>query len=513
MDTQKSIIYDSFKHIRKLPLRLVVFTPDNKPIVEKNISVNQMVVRKTEHFNRIEFKISEDEAIADFKEILDNYYSAKNEYGYNSYLSITGKTEEDNDNTVIFFISISNISYFDSYETSTGEQIYTTLVDEEFYTMVNGVKTRGGIYEELVKTEKRTNEEEKKFIKETLLAQEALDWFPTEKEAKEQKKRIEKEKKKKSGGGGLESLFGVKKKEEKNQQQDAVRGEQGEFINPKSLKIHEGSENPDYELSNIIGLENVKKDIQKMQYMLEYEQNRKDRGIVSHDIASLHMCFMGNPGTGKTTIARIMTGILYSMKYIKINKCLEVSGLDLKGGYIGQTAIITKQIVDMARGGILFIDEAYALCEERGNSFGKEAISVLLKEMEDNRGDLIVIFAGYEDDMNKFLNVNPGFRSRINKYFDFKDYTTIELSKIFINYIKKMHLKISEDALTRCIDLFNEAKKHPNFSNGRFVRNLTEQIEEMHILNSVDDANVERMDIVINEDVPDSLIEKMLYGM
>ena len=247
--------------------------------------------------------------------------------------------------------------------------------------------------------------------------------------------------------------------------------------------------------------------------MLEYEKNRQTRGIESHDSASMHMCFMGHPGTGKTTIARIMTGILYSMKYIKENQCIEISGLDLMGGYVGQTAIITKQIVDKARGGILFIDEAYALCEDKGNSFGKEAVSVLLKEMEDNRSDLVVIFAGYEDDMNQFLNINPGFRSRINKYFDFVDYTTIELSQIFLNYIRKMHLKISEEALTKCVELFNEARKHPKFSNGRFVRNLVEQIEEYHILNTVEEKEYSRLDLITADDVPQVLIDKMLYGM
>ena len=222
---------------------------------------------------------------------------------------------------------------------------------------------------------------------------------------------------------------------------------------------------------------------------------------------------MGNPGTGRPTIARIMTGILYNMRYIKENKCIEVNGLDLKGGYVGQSAIITKQIIDMAKGGILFIDEAYALCESRDNSYGKEAVSVLLKEMEDNRDDLIVIFAGYEDDLDKFLNVNPGFRSRVYKYFDFVDYSTLELTQILVSMLKKIHLKINQEALLDCAELFIEAKKHPNFSNGRFVRNLVEQMEEFHILNITDYNDLERMDTVILEDIPTTLKEKLLYGM
>lgn len=507
---KQSIIFDSLKHIRKAKTRCLVLSPNGNNIYEKNIEFNRVVVRRTEHYNRIDIHMTEDTTIADFQETLSEYYKAKDEIDYNSYLSLTIYPNENNkDDSVIYFISTGNISYFDSYETKSGEKIYTAFADGESYCIINGEKTRDGIYDELVKTENKANDEEEKFIEETMILQTDPAWFPDAKQAKEHKKKMEKKKE----NSKMEGVFGVKKKKKQENTQEPIRGEQGEFINPKSLKTHIGSSNPDYELENIIGLANIKKDIKKMQAMLEYEASRQSRGISTHDVSSMHMCFMGHPGTGKTTIARIMTGILYSMNYVEKNQCIEISGLDLKGGYVGQTAIITKQIVDMARGGVLFIDEAYALCEERGNSFGKEAISVLLKEMEDNRGDLIVIFAGYEEDMNKFLNVNPGFRSRINKYFDFLDYTTIELGQILMNYIKRMHLKITKDALTSCIELFNQAKKHPNFSNARFVRNLTEQVEEQHILNSVDDPDIERMDIITKEDIPETLIEKMLYGM
>ena len=508
LNLNKSIIFDSLRHIRKINTRFVIMSEDGRALSDTEVVLNRLMVWETEHYNRINFHVAEEFQASAIDKIIDDYYKFKTEYGYNTYMSVLAHPHEELNHTVLFYISATNFSYLDNSETSNGDRIYSTVADNERYVNLGNEKIRDGIYSELVKTEYKVSEEEGAFIYEIMSKQNEENWFPTIKESIETKKKLEKEKKKNDSGRGL---FGTKKKEVEIS--TTVQGEDGQFINMKSLKIRKGSLTPDYELDGIIGLDNIKKDIKKMQYMMDYEKNRQSRGIESHDSASMHMCFMGHPGTGKTTIARIMTGILYSMKYIKSNQCIEVSGLDLMGGYVGQTAIITKQIVDKARGGILFIDEAYALCEDKGNSFGKEAISVLLKEMEDNRSDLVVIFAGYEDDMNKFLNVNPGFRSRINKYFDFVDYTTVELGRIFVNLLKKMHLKITEDALLKCIELFTEARKHPKFSNGRFARNLSEQIEEYHILNTVNITDFNRLDLVTVEDVPQILIDKMLYGM
>jgi AAA+ superfamily predicted ATPase len=191
---------------------------------------------------------------------------------------------------------------------------------------------------------------------------------------------------------------------------------------------------------------------------------------------------------------------------------VEVAGLDLVGGYIGQTAIKTKKIIDAAKGGILFIDEAYALCDGSGSG-GKEAVSVLLKEMEDNRQDLVVIFAGYEQDMNDFININPGFRSRINKYFDFKDYSLEELTQIFVRQIRKKHLKIDRGALESVVKTLKEAKEYGNFSNGRFVRNLVEQIEELHTLNTVGVENFEILDTISSQDASDEIMQLLLEGI
>lgn len=517
MENVDSIFFDSLRHIRKLPVILSIYDRETGLATdERHITVNRIISWKGNLYNRLDVYISDEETINEFESFL-NLLTTKNSQGFKYQLSFTTyPCENVKDITVTFTITGATVGFFTEQETSDGNKLYTSLLDIPGYINLQGKNYTDTYYHQLVKSTSQIEPELIEFIDETMEKQKSAQYFPlnvlTISDVKAQKKEKQSSKTTSSGQNLLNSIFGVKKKEEVKQV-EAVQSNAGQFINPKSLKIHKGSSNPEKELENIIGLDNIKKDILKLKYMLEYEKNRKTRGIETNGEASLHMCFMGHPGTGKTTIARIMTGLLYNMDYIKENKCVEINGLDLKGGYIGQSAIITKQIIDKARGGILFIDEAYALCENKGNSFGKEAVSVLLKEMEDNRDDLIVIFAGYEDDMNKFLNINPGFRSRVNKYFDFVDYTSLELSQIFISMLRKMHLRIEKDAFMKCIELFYEAKKHPNFSNGRFVRNLVEQIEEYHILNITDYNDNLRMDTVLIEDIPDKLIDKMLYGM
>ena len=181
-----------------------------------------------------------------------------------------------------------------------------------------------------------------------------------------------------------------------------------------------------------------------MKAKLAYRAAQKKRGITTIDGSSMHMCFTGNPGTGKTTVARIITGILYDMGYIKENKCIEVNGQNLKGGYQGQTAIITKLVLKSAKNKVLFIDEAYALFDGYQNGYGKEAVAVILKQMEDERDNTVIIFAGYKNDMDTFLLMNDGLKSRINRYIDCKNYNTEELTDILISMLKKKKLYISE---------------------------------------------------------------------
>jgi AAA+ superfamily predicted ATPase len=221
------------------------------------------------------------------------------------------------------------------------------------------------------------------------------------------------------------------------------------------------------------------------------------------------MCFTGSPGTGKTTVARIITGLLYTMGYIKENKCIEVNGQNLKGGYTGQTAIITKLVLKSAKNKVLFIDEAYALFDDY-NGFGKEAVAVILKQMEDDRDSTVVIFAGYKNDMEQFLKMNDGLKSRINRYIDFANYSVPELVEILMLNLRNKKLYITEEALAKCVLAFKKAEISERFSNGRFVRNLLEKIEYEHAYNTSKIKDTKRQDTIEVQDIPDELINELL---
>ena len=181
------------------------------------------------------------------------------------------------------------------------------------------------------------------------------------------------------------------------------------------------------------------------------------------------MLFLGNPGTGKTTVARLLAGILYNLKYIKQDKLIEVSSKDLVAEYVGQTAPKTMEVINRARGGILFIDEAYSLAVSNNNSYNAEAIATLIKAMEDYRDDLVVIFAGYTKEMQDFINSNSGIASRIGYTFTFEDYTNEELKQIFINMIKKSGFNIEDEALLKLDALINENKKIKNMDKLKLI--------------------------------------------
>ncbi len=261
-----------------------------------------------------------------------------------------------------------------------------------------------------------------------------------------------------------------------------------------NVKCTTGASDPFFELEKCTGLEKVKHEVRRLEAVLEYKKNNKNS---SKD--SMHMCFYGNPGTGKTTIARIMAGILFNMGLISENKCVEVNGLELKGSNVGQTSVITKNIIDFSKGGVLFIDEAYTLFDKSKNNFGIEAINVLLKEMEDNREDFVVILAGYYEPMQRLLDSNVGFRSRIKHYFDFEDYTASELFEIFMNQLRNHHLYIEKDAMEEVIINFKNAKTKKGFGNGRFVENFLLKLEEEHILNV--SKNISQIDTISKKDI------------
>lgn len=283
-----------------------------------------------------------------------------------------------------------------------------------------------------------------------------------------------------------------------------------QIFNPDILNISGGELSPEKALENLIGLDSVKVEVEKLKAKLAYRKKQQERKIYTESSASMHMCFTGSPGTGKTTVARIITGILYNLGYVKENRCVEVNGQNLKGGYTGQTAIITKLVLKSAKNRVLFIDEAYALFDDYENGFGKEAVATILKHMEDERDNTIVIFAGYKNDMETFLNMNDGLKSRINRYIDFKNYDCKELTEILMSYLKKKKLYITEDALAKCILAFKKAGTSERFSNGRFVRNMLEKIEYEHAYNTHNTKDTKRQDTIELEDVPDELINELL---
>ena len=244
------------------------------------------------------------------------------------------------------------------------------------------------------------------------------------------------------------------------------------------------------ELDSLVGLADVKNIIKGLINILELQHRKKEMGIESEDI-SLNMIFSGNPGTGKTTVARIISKILKAIGVLKKGHMIEVTRSDLVGEYVGQTAPKTLSRIKEAYGGVLFIDEAYSLNGSGGNDFGKEAIATLIKEMEDSRDKLVVIMAGYTKEMKELLNLNPGMESRVRFTVDFSDYNPDELIEIFNGLCKKESYVISEEAKEelRHILKIQYENKDKNFGNGRLVRKYFENIK------------MKQADRVIKEDI------------
>ena len=232
------------------------------------------------------------------------------------------------------------------------------------------------------------------------------------------------------------------------------------------------------ELNELIGLKQIKEEIAGLINLIKVRKLREEKGLPILPM-SFHLVFSGNPGTGKTTVARIVSKIYKNLGVISKGNLVEVDRSGLVAGFVGQTAIKTREVIDSAKGGVLFIDEAYSLTPGSSQSdYGSEAIEVLLKAMEDQRGDLVVIVAGYTDEMEDFLNSNPGLKSRFNKFIHFADYTPKELLDIFILISKKHGYRLTDDAegeLEKLITLIYENRTE-NFANARITRNMFESV-------------------------------------
>lgn len=231
------------------------------------------------------------------------------------------------------------------------------------------------------------------------------------------------------------------------------------------------------ELNALIGLTRVKEEVASLRNYVNVQHKREAAGLKKLPV-SYHCVFSGSPGTGKTTVARIVAGIYKELGILKKGHLVEVQRSDLVAEYIGQTAPKTNAKIDEALDGVLFIDEAYTLSSGGQNDYGMEAINTLLKRMEDDRDRLVVILAGYSDEIKQFIGSNPGLESRFNRYIHFEDYTAKELMDIFMFNLKKSEYAITRDASNAVYQIIcnKVANKDAHFGNARYVRNLTERI-------------------------------------
>ena len=295
---------------------------------------------------------------------------------------------------------------------------------------------------------------------------------------------------------------------------DLTKASDGATVTPpeseeEKLPPKENIEDLKKELEAYIGLDEVKKEVKNLINMATVYKLRIDNNLPNPDM-SLHLVFSGNPGTGKTMIARFMARVYHSLGLLSKGTLTEVDRSGLVAGYIGQTAIKTSKVIESAMGGVLFIDEAYTLTSKTENDFGYEAVDTILKAMEDSRADLVVIVAGYTDLMEKFIDSNPGLRSRFNKYIDFADYTADEMFAIFkLNCSKSFYVldSAAEDKIKEYFTLVSEAAGE--FGNARGVRNTFEKIltEQANRIASLPSVSRDDLMKITEDDVVSALYE------
>ncbi len=293
----------------------------------------------------------------------------------------------------------------------------------------------------------------------------------------------------------------VQKPEEKEQAAEAQAEAQAEEDTDTLEGVME-------ELNALVGLDKVKEDVQSLMNFIRVSKLRKERGMKVPTV-SYHLVFTGNPGTGKTTVARMIARLYKVMGILPKGQLVETDRSGLVAGYLGQTAIKTQEVIDKAMGGVLFIDEAYALANDKEDSFGKEAIETVLKAMEDHRDELVVIVAGYDDLMHKFIDSNPGLSSRFNKYFNFPDYDGEALLKILQRFCDSNGYTLAEDILPTLREKFNEMYEHreKHFGNARTIRNLFEHAinDQADRLATDEDITDEELTQLTSEDITSAL--------
>ena len=258
------------------------------------------------------------------------------------------------------------------------------------------------------------------------------------------------------------------------------------------------------ELNSLVGLSSVKEKVNDLIVYQKVQKMRRDNNLHSAK-STLHMAFTGNPGTGKTTVARIVGHIYKKIGLLSKGHFVEVSRTDLIAGYQGQTALKVKKVIEEAKGGVLFIDEAYSITEnEHSDSYGRECLTELTKALEDYRDDLVVIVAGYTEPMNLFFASNPGLKSRFNTFIEFDDYSAEELDKILLMMCEKNDYMLSENANEKIMKYFADMinSKEENFANGRLVRNLYDDLimNHAHRINKLSSVSRNDLMLLIEED-------------
>jgi len=257
-------------------------------------------------------------------------------------------------------------------------------------------------------------------------------------------------------------------------------------------------------LSEMIGLDNVKRIIDGAINYFNLQKEYKERGI-DFSRPAMHMVFSGNPGTAKTTVARLFAQILRDNKIISRGELIEVGRADLVGEYVGQTAPKVKEVFQRAKGSVLFIDEAYSLLDDKKGLYGDEAINTIVQEMENARDDVIVVFAGYKNEMEEFIERNPGLSSRIAFHIDFDDYSASELLDITKLLARKNSIIIDESCDKKLLEIYENARKNPSFGNGRFARNMLERAK-LNQANRIAEQDVEylsneQLKTIVSDDI------------